>query len=54
MAKKSIATTSVIRKVPCTGCIYKERDDGVLMWCANIKMPQPTQTLKNCIHKILK
>ncbi len=54
MAKKFFAPLQSLGLVSCDECIYKENDNGVLMWCSKIKMPRPTKQLKHCIYKIIK
>lgn len=51
MAKKVIASYSVIPSVSCDGCIYKINDDGLVMWCNKIKMPLASKKNKQCIYK---
>jgi len=53
MAKK-ISAPQKLPLINCEGCKYIENDDGVIMWCSKIRMPIPSKSLKNCIHKLLK
>lgn len=53
MAKKFYAPQK-IPLIKCDGCKFIENDDGIVMWCSKIRMPRPSKTLKNCIHKLLK
>ncbi len=40
-----------IEPVSCLDCIYFTDDDGVVFYCAKIKMHQPTKELKPCLIK---
>lgn len=54
MVKKISVPQNKISLISCDGCKYKENDDGIVMWCAKIRMPRPSKTFKNCIYKSIK
>lgn len=51
MAKAKI-TPVLPPLVSCDGCIYNMGDNGGVMWCDKIKMPQSSTKKNHCIYKI--
>lgn len=54
MAKKLVTLIKIV-KVSCSGCKYNSPGEHpALMWCDKIRMPLPSEKLKQCIYKTLK